>query len=39
MRAFILSDMNSPLNQVTSIPFLLEVDAIYYYHSFDETGK
>ena len=33
MRAFILSNINSPLDQVTAIPFLLEGDAINYYHS------
>ena len=33
MRALILSDINSPLNLVTALPFLLEGDAINYYHS------
>ena len=33
MRAFILSDANSPLNQVTALLFLLEGNAIDYYHS------
>ena len=32
MRAFILSDINSPLDQVTPLPLLLEGDAIDYYH-------
>ena len=33
MQAFILSDINSPLPQVTALPFHLEGDAIQYYHS------
>ena len=33
MRAFALSDIASPLNQVTTIPFLLEGDAVEYYQS------
>ena len=33
MRVFILSDINSPLDQITALPFLLEGDAIDYYHS------
>ena len=33
MRAFFLSDMDSPLDQVTTIPLLLKGDAIDYYHS------
>ena len=33
MRAFVLSDITSPLDQVTTIPFLLEGDAVEYYHS------
>ena len=33
MRAFALSDITSPVNQVTTIPFLLEGDAVEYYHS------
>ena len=33
MRAFIMSDINSPLNQVTALPFLLEGNASDYYHS------
>ena len=32
MRAFILSNINSPNNQVTALPFPLEGDAINYYH-------
>ena len=32
MRAFALSDITSPLSQVTTIPFLLEGDAVEYYH-------
>ena len=32
MRAFILSDINSPLDQVTALQFLVEGDAIDYYH-------
>ena len=34
MRAFILSDINSPNDLDTALPFLLEGDAIDYYHSF-----
>ena len=33
MRAFDLSDINSPNNQVTAQPFLLKGDAMDYYHS------
>ena len=33
MRAFALSDITSPVNQVTTIPFLLKGDAVRYYHS------
>ena len=33
MRPLILSDINSPLDQVTAPPFLLQGDAIDYYHS------
>ena len=33
MRAFGLPDITSPLDKVTTIPFLLEGDAIDYYHS------
>ena len=33
MRAFALSDITSPLHQVTTIPFLLEGDAVEYYPS------
>ena len=33
MRAFALSDITSPLDQVTTIPFLLEGNAVKYYHS------
>ena len=33
MRAFALSDITSPVDQVTTIPFLLEGDAVEYYHS------
>ena len=33
MRAFFLLDITSPLDQVTTIPFHLEGDAIDYYHS------
>ena len=32
-RAFILSDITSPVDQVTTISFLLEGDAAEYYHS------
>ena len=32
-RAFILSDISSPVNQVTTISFVLEGDAAEYYHS------
>ena len=32
-RAFILSDITSPIDQVTAISFLLEGDAAEYYHS------
>ena len=34
MRAFAPLDITSPLDQVTTIPFLLESDAVEYYHSF-----
>ena len=33
MRAFAPSDITSPHDQVTTIPFLLEGDALEYYHS------
>ena len=33
LRAFALSDITSPVNQVTTILFLLEGDAFGYYHS------
>ena len=33
MRAVILSNINSPLDQVTALPFLLEGVAIQYYYS------
>ena len=33
LRAFILSDITSPVDQVTTISFLLEGDAAEYYHS------
>ena len=33
MRAFALSDIISPVDQVTTTPFLLEGDAVEYYHS------
>ena len=33
MRAFILSDINSPVDQATALKFLLKGDAIDYYHS------
>ena len=33
MRAFALSDVASPVDHVTTIPFLLEGDAVEYYHS------
>ena len=33
MRAFTLSDITSPVDQVTTIPFLFEGDAVEYYHS------
>ena len=33
MRAFALSDIISPVDQVTTIPFLLEGNAVEYYHS------
>ena len=33
MRAFALSDITSPVDQVTTIPSLLEGDALEYYHS------
>ena len=32
MRAFALSDITSPHDQVTTIPFLLEGDAVECYH-------
>ena len=31
MRAFILSDIKSPLDQVTALPLLLETDSSNYY--------
>ena len=34
MRAFGQSDITSVVNQVTIIPFLLEGDAVQYYHNF-----
>ena len=33
LRAFVLSDITSPVDQVTTISFLLEGDAAEYYHS------
>ena len=33
MRAFALSDITSTVDQVTTIAFLLEGDAVEYYHS------
>ena len=33
MRAFALSDITSSVDEVTTIPFLLEGDAVEYYHS------
>ena len=33
MRALALSDITSPVDQVTTIPFLLEGDTVEYYHS------
>ena len=33
MRAFAVSDITSPPDQVTNIPFLLEGDAVKYNHS------
>ena len=33
MIAFALSDITSPVDQVTTIPFLLEGNAVEYYHS------
>ena len=36
MRAFVLSDITSPLDQGTTILFLLKGDAIDYYHSSTE---
>ena len=33
LRAVAFSDITSPVNQVTTIPFLLEGDAVEYYHS------
>ena len=33
MRALALLDVTSPLDHVTTIPFLLEGDAVEYYHS------
>ena len=33
LRAFALSDITSTVNQVTTIPFLLEGDVVEYYHS------
>ena len=37
MRAFALSDITSPVEQVTTIPFLLEGNAVEYYHSFTKV--
>ena len=36
MRAFALSDITSPLDQATTIPFHLQGDAVKYYHSLTE---
>ena len=33
MQAFVVSDINSSLDEVTALPFLLEGDGIDYYHS------
>ena len=33
MQTFALSDITSPVDKVTTIPFLLEGDAVEYYHS------
>ena len=33
MRAFIVSDISSPVDQVTALPFLPEGTAIDHYHS------
>ena len=33
MRAFALSDITSPVDQVTTIPLLLQGDAVEFYHS------
>ena len=33
MRAFALSDITSPVDQVTTVPLLLQGDAVEYYHS------
>ena len=33
MRAFALADITSPVDQVTTIPYLLQGDAVGYYHS------
>ena len=33
MRAFFLSNIKSPKDQVTTLPFFLEGDAINYHHS------
>ena len=38
-QAFVLSEINSPLHQVTTIPFLLEGDPIHYYHSLTKQVK
>ena len=37
LRAFILSDITSPVDQVTTISFPLEGDAAAYYHSLTNT--
>ena len=38
MPAFALSNISSPLDQVNTIPFLLEGGAVEYYHSLTKTG-
>ena len=37
MRAFALSDITPTVDQVTTIPFLLEGDVVEYYHSWTKV--
>ena len=39
MPVFVLSDNNSSNDQVTALPFLLEDDAVDYYHSLTSARR